>query len=145
MSREKLDSASKKMLNIAKTCGICTVWDRFDAQQPSCGFGNLGLCCTNCNLGPCRVDPFGEGAQVGVCGADADIISSRNLARNAAGGASCHSDHGRELAHILMQTGMGLTKGYRIKDEEKLFRIAEEFKVATAGKTKKKVAEELGR
>ena len=25
-----------------------TAWDRFDAQQPQCGFGKLGICCRNC-------------------------------------------------------------------------------------------------
>ena len=37
-------------------------------------------------MGPCRIDPFGEGPQVGVCGADADIIVARNLGRMIAAG-----------------------------------------------------------
>ena len=43
-------------------------------------------------MGPRRIDPFGEGAQVGVCGANA-MPPARNLARKIAVGASAHSDH----------------------------------------------------
>ena len=46
---------------LCASCGIETVWDRYDTQDPHCGFGRLGLCCKNCNLGPCRIDPFGDG------------------------------------------------------------------------------------
>ena len=48
-------------------------------------------------MGPCRIDPFKEGAQYGVCGADADTISARNIARHIAAGSACHNDHGREI------------------------------------------------
>src|SRR3989338_9845531 len=113
-----------KMQDIAKACGVETVWDREDAQTPHCGFGELGLCCKNCNLGPCRIDPFDEGAQVGTCGADRDIISARNLARHAAAGSACHSDHGREIARTLKLDGEGKAQGYQIKDPEKLRSIA---------------------
>ena len=60
------DSATKEMLKIAQEASIQTIWDRSELQEPHCGFGILGLCCKNCNLGPCRIDPFGEGAQYGV-------------------------------------------------------------------------------
>ena len=63
----------------AKQENIETVWDRHQAQQPQCGFCDMGLSCRICIMGPCRVDPFGEGPQTGVCGADADIIVARNL------------------------------------------------------------------
>ncbi len=64
--------------------GAKTVWDRHDDMQPLCGFGELGLCCDVCYMGPCRIDPFGERAQVGACGADAHLIVARNLARAVA-------------------------------------------------------------
>jgi hydroxylamine reductase (hybrid-cluster protein) len=81
--------------------GIETVWDRHEAQQPQCGFCDMGLSCRICIMGPCRVDPFGEGPQTGVCGADADIIVARNLCRMVAAGAASHSDHGRDLVEVL--------------------------------------------
>ena len=85
----------------ARQDGIETVWARHEAQQPQCGFCDMGLSCRICIMGPCRVDPFGEGPQTGVCGADADIIVARNLCRMVAAGAASHSDHGRDLVEVL--------------------------------------------
>ena len=86
------------MCDKARQEGLETVWERFAAQQPQCGFCELGLSCRICVMGPCRIDPFGDGPQRGVCGADADIMVARNLGRMVAAGAASHSDHGRDLA-----------------------------------------------
>ena len=74
------------LLEKAKQDGVVTVWDRHDAQQPHCGFCEMGLSCLICIMGPCRIDPFGEGPKEGVCGADADIMVARNLGRMIAAG-----------------------------------------------------------
>jgi len=132
------------LLEIAAQNNISTIWDRFMEQEPHCGFGTLGVCCKICNLGPCRIDPFGEGAQKGACGADADTISARNLTRNAAAGAACHSDHGRTMAKTLLDTGKGIAKDYSIKDPEKLKKLAKEFGIKMENKNDLKIAEELG-
>jgi len=134
-----------KLKKIAATCGAVTVWDRYQEQSPHCGFGTLGLCCKNCNLGPCRIDPFGEGAQVGTCGADADTISARNLARHMAAGSACHSDHGREIAHTLHLLGEGKATSYEIRSPEKLQKIAQEFGIDTNGKSPQELAKLLGK
>lgn len=81
MGEKSVDQASLKMLNKAAQEGIETAWDRYEKQQPQCGFGLLGICCRNCNMGPCRIDPFGDEPQEGVCGATADTIAARNLLR----------------------------------------------------------------
>lgn len=94
IEQKSIDLATQEVLKKAKDENIKTTWDRLELQEPQCGFGQLGLCCTVCAIGPCRIDPFGEGAKVGVCGADADTIAARNLARKIAVGASAHSDHG---------------------------------------------------
>ncbi len=123
--------------------GLETVWDRYEAQQPQCGFCELGLSCRNCSMGPCRVDPFGEGPQRGVCGADADIIVARNLGRMIAAGSASHSDHGRDLVEILRKVGEGKAPGYGIRSVEKLKRVAGEFGIAADGKTPEELAVEL--
>ena len=138
-----MDPASQMMARRAMDIGLELVWDRYEAQQPQCGFGSLGLCCTVCNLGPCRIDPFGQGPKQGVCGATAEIISARNLLRAAAAGSACHSDHGRHLAHTLKLVGEGKAKGYEIKDVEKLRKVAAEFGIATDGRPKETIALEL--
>ena len=59
------DKASQAMVKRAAQENIEIVWDRYEAMQPQCGFGSLGICCKICNMGPCRIDPFGEGPQEG--------------------------------------------------------------------------------
>lgn len=139
------DSASKKILKQAREENIETVWDRSQLQEPHCGFGLLGLCCTNCNLGPCRIDPFDEGAQFGACGADKDIIAARNLLRRCVAGSACHNDHGRDLAIALLALAQGKTQGYRIKAEGKLKDIAKEFSVLGENKSLSDIAGELAK
>ena len=70
-----IDVASQAMLVEAEKAGLEVAWDRLEKQQPQCGFGELGVCCRNCNMGPCRIDPFGEGPTRGVCGATAVTFS----------------------------------------------------------------------
>jgi len=53
------DSASEAVRKRAENQKIETVWERAASQEPHCGFGTLGICCKNCQLGPCRIDPFG--------------------------------------------------------------------------------------
>ncbi len=123
--------------------GVETVWDRLKKQEPQCGYCELGLSCRICVMGPCRIDPFGDGPQRGVCGADADIIVARNLARMIASGAASHSDHGRDLVEVLHKIGLGKAPGYTIKDPEKLKRIAKEYGVDTANISNEEIAKQL--
>src|SRR5512147_358239 len=104
---KSIHADTQAMLAVAKREGIETVWDRLAKQQPQCGYCSLGTSCRICAMGPCRVDPFSEGPQKGVCGADADIIVARNLARMIAAGSSSHSDHGRDLVDVLHGIGTG--------------------------------------
>jgi carbon-monoxide dehydrogenase catalytic subunit len=131
------------MLGVAEKGGYSTAWDRWEAMQPQCGFGSLGVCCRICNMGPCRIDPFGQGPQAGVCGADADTIAARNLVRMIAAGTAAHSDHGRDVAHTVLMTARGEAEGYEIKDEVKLKALAEEYGIDTSLKDKSKLAEEV--
>ena len=125
------DPAAKEMIEFAEKCGYETAWDRLSKQEPQCGFGLLGVCCRNCMMGPCRINPFGEEPKRGVCGATADIIVARNLDRMIAGGAAAHSDHGRRPALLLRDVAEGVNKDYSIKDAEKLKSIAERLGVDT--------------
>ncbi len=118
-----VDPAAQEMLVHARDLGAKTVWDRHDEMQPLCGFGDLGLCCDVCYMGPCRIDPFGERSQLGACGADAHLIVARNLARAVACGAAAHSDHGREVVEVLR----GATA---VANPEKLKTLAAEWGVA---------------
>jgi carbon-monoxide dehydrogenase catalytic subunit len=118
------DPAARQMLKKAREANIETGWDRFEAMQDVCGFGDLGLCCRNCMMGPCRIDPFGEGARKGVCGISADGMVARNLCRMVATGASAHSDHGAHILEVLDRIGRGENSDFEIKDPDKLTRLA---------------------
>jgi len=138
-----IDVASQAMLVEAEKAGLEVAWDRLEKQQPQCGFGELGVCCRNCNMGPCRIDPFGEGPTRGVCGATADIMVARGLLRMIAAGAAAHSDHARDAAHALKLTAEGKGGGYEIKDEAKLQSLASEYGIATEGRSKEEIALDL--
>ena len=131
---------AQQMIERAREEGIETVWDRLAAQEPQCGYCALGLSCRNCAMGPCRVDPFGEGPQKGVCGADADVIVARNLGRTIAAGSSSHSDHGRDILEVFGAMAHGDTMGYKVTDEAKLRRVAAELGVETEGRATDQVA-----
>jgi len=137
------DKASQEVLKQAEKDSVQLSWDRLEAMQPQCGFGDLGICCKNCRMGPCRIDPFGEGPQVGVCGANADTIVARNLLQHIAVGAAAHSDHGRDVAHALSLVGSGAAHDYGISDRIKLRKIAKIYDIATDGKKDIELAKEV--
>lgn len=134
---------AQKMIRHAKEEQVETVWDRLQAQEPQCGYCSLGLSCRNCSMGPCRIDPFGDGPQKGVCGANADVIVARNLARTIAAGASAHSDHGRDILEALYHVGAGDTDAYQVNDEGKLKTVAEEYGIDTGNKDPNEIARDL--
>ena len=112
------------MLSRRKAGDPLTVWDREDGQKPHCTFGEQGLCCRICYMGPCRIKPGSKGRSHGVCGATAEVIVARNFARMVAGGAAAHSDHGRTVAKTLLMAAEKPDSGYTIKDAGKLRKIA---------------------
>ena len=141
--KRTVDAAAQQMLDHAAEADIKTAWDRWDAMQPQCGFGGLGVCCRICNMGPCRIDPFGDGPQKGVCGANADTIVARNLSRMIAAGTAAHSDHGRDIAHTLLMAAGNPDADFKIKDDHKLRVLAEEYGVATTGRDTSQIAKDV--
>lgn len=142
-SQLAVSADAQAMIARARAEGIETVWDRLKAQEPQCGYCQLGVSCRNCTMGPCRIDPFGEGPQKGVCGANADVIVARNLGRTIAAGSSAHSDHGRDVLEVFAATAEGKTTGYEIRDETKLKALAAELGVAVDGRGKEDIARDL--
>ena len=131
---------AQQMLEKARIEGIETAWDRLKLQQPHCKFGQSGVCCRICTMGPCRIT---KKAPLGVCGADADVIVARNFGRFITGGAAGHSDHGRDCIEALHAVATGETSDYRIGDSEKLKRIAAELGIPTEGRDELEIARDL--
>lgn len=125
-----IDAASVEMLHKAADDGVVDAFARADAQGKVCTFGETGVCCRLCHMGPCRMTTK---SPLGVCGADADTIAARNLVREIAGGAAAHSDHGRGLVLLLKSVAQGRGGDYRIKDERRLRSAAGEWGVDIDG------------
>ncbi len=141
--RRSVDPAAVEMLRIADREGHATIWERYEQQQPQCSYGQLGTCCRICSMGPCRIDPFGEGPTHGVCGATADTMVARNLARMAAVGSSSHSDHGRKVAQLLKAVATGRNKDYRITDTQKLLAVASRLGIETENRPVTEIASDV--
>jgi len=132
-----------ELIEKAEEDGVELAWHRFMKQQPQCAFGQLGVCCRNCNMGPCRIDPFGSGATKGTCGATADTIVARNLLRMIAAGSASHSDHARDIVHVLEGTAKGKFKDYKLSDAEKLKMVAKALGIKTNGKNDDEIGTEV--
>lgn len=143
-SMEKsLDPAVRQMIAKAEEQGVETVWDRYQATTPQCGFGDTGLCCRHCLQGPCRIDPFGDGPQEGICGASADVMVARGLDRAIAAGTAAHSGHAKHLAHTMKKMALGQAEAYSIKSADKLKAVAQRVSIETAGKDDQQIALEV--
>lgn len=138
-----INPAAAELIEKAEREGVETAWHRFLEQQPQCGFGLLGVCCRNCMLGPCRIDPFGYGPSRGVCGADADTIVARNIVRMIAAGAAAHSDHARDILHVFELVAQGKTTAYKIADPEKLRSVATALGIPVEGRSEQEIARDL--
>lgn len=141
--RRTIDPAAQEMLRAAEAAKISTAFDRYKIQQPQCKFGATGVCCRICIQGPCRIIPSKPGQDKGICGADVFTIVSRNVVRYMAGGASAHSDHGREMAHTLLHMAEGHAPDYKITDPIKLIKVAKRVGIETEGRDLMEVARDV--
>ena len=135
---EQMEADSARLLETAKQVGIDVWQHRVKNQTPHCGFGEKGICCRICSMGPCRITPK---APKGICGATADTIAGRNYLRMAAGGASAHSDHGRECVWKLYDSEEG--GNYHVTDSAKLLKLAAEWGVPTEDRDLYDIAHEV--
>ncbi|MCD7841525.1 MAG: carbon monoxide dehydrogenase, partial [Lachnospiraceae bacterium] len=135
---EEFEAATNRLLETGAKVGADAYQFRVKNQTPHCKFGEQGVCCRICSMGPCRITPK---APRGICGCDAHGIVGRNFLRFTAGGAATHSDHGREICHTLYCTSPD--GNYKVKDPEKLIRIAHEWGVETEGKDIYDLAHEM--
>ena len=95
---EEFEAATNRLLETGQKVGADGWQYRVKNQTPHCKFGETGICCRICAMGPCRITPK---APRGICGCDAHGIVARNYLKFTAGGSATHSDHGREICHTL--------------------------------------------
>jgi carbon-monoxide dehydrogenase catalytic subunit len=135
--------STKEVLSQEVAKGVRTAYDRIQARgMAACLFGSGGTCCRNCNMGPCQIID-GVEEMIGVCGANADTVASRNFARIVAAGTAAHTDHAREMVRGFIETAKG-EGPHQIKDVDKLMRLARIFNIATEDREVNDIALELG-
>lgn len=135
---EEFEAATARLLETGAKVGADAWQFRVKNQTPHCKFGETGVCCKICAMGPCRITPK---APKGICGCDVHGIVGRNYLKFTAGGSATHSDHGREICHTLYESAAD--GNYKVKDPEKLLRIAKEWNVETEGKDIYDLAHEI--
>lgn len=140
---KSIDTATLAAIKCAAESGIPTVWERFQAQQPQCGFGETGLCCRHCMQGPCRISPFDDGPSAGVCGANADTMVARGVSRAIAAGTASHGGHAKHIAHTLLKSAEGKTPDYPIRDEVKLKAVAQRIGIPVDGRNVNDIAKDV--
>lgn len=140
------DNATRQMLKHAAEEHIDTVWDRYDNVQPGCKFGALGICCRICSMGPCRISLTpGKEPQTGACGANADTIAARNIARMIAAGTAAHSDHGRDVAQTLLHSAEKENFDYPVKNPDKLKEVAAVYGVPIKDRTIREISRDVAK
>jgi carbon-monoxide dehydrogenase catalytic subunit len=139
IEEQSIDPAAQEMLIHAENIGLSTAFSRVDDMAP-CNIGSAGMCCKLCGMGPCRLTKDGS---TGICGATIDTIQARNLARAIAGGASAHSDHGRDMAFTLKAVANGEAQGYQIRDIVKLRYLADFYGIEIEDRTPAEIANDL--
>jgi len=126
---EQMETENAKLQEVAVAAGASTWEDRKKALGVQCRFGEDGVCCNICSMGPCRITPK---SPRGICGADAHAIAGRTYLRHIAGGTATHSDHGREICHTLYSARAD--GNYKVTDADKLIKLAEEWGIEHEGR-----------
>ena len=83
------------------------------------------------------------GPKLGICGANADTIVARGLARSIAGGTASHSADAKHLVHTLLKWSRGEAPDYGIKDHAKFEAVLARVGITRDGKSDQELAGEL--
>lgn len=114
---------AQKLIDWSVEQKLETCFDRAQKMKP-CPIGKVGVCCKNCNMGPCRLTGKPGEVVTGVCGATVDTVAARNFLKMAAAGTSAHSDHARGMVETLLAVCEGHAPDFQIKDVAKLHKVA---------------------
>ena len=102
-------SADKTLERFVADLPLETSFHRVESQEIKCGFWLQGVCCRLCANGPCRITPD---SPKGICGADSDVIVSRNFLRAVSSGSGCY-------IHVIENTARNLKAAALAKNELK--------------------------
>ncbi|MDA8226705.1 MAG: hypothetical protein M0T74_03200 [Desulfitobacterium hafniense] len=131
--------ATKEIIQHLDKLGIETFLDRFEAQQPQCGFGLRGLCCRMCQWGPCRISSKNPR---GICGKDLNTMVIGNILRALVAGLAAHGRHAHECIMAVIAAAEGKAN-IKLVGEQRVWELAEKFGLDTEGKEFLQVAKEV--
>ena len=94
---EEFEQATERLLETGQKVGADSWQARVKNQTPHCKFGEEGICCRICTMGPCRITKKAPRRYLRRC--DAHGIAGRNFLRFTAGGRD--NSFGREICHIM--------------------------------------------
>lgn len=130
--------ATRELLDQMAGEGCETCFDRFEAQQPQCGFGLQGTCCRMCQWGPCRITGRNP---TGICGRDQAAVIMANLLRALCAGLSAHARHAHEVYLSIRAAARG-DAPIPLRGKERLVDLAGRLGVEATG-TPEAVAQRL--
>ena len=133
------DKAVVSMMKFFEEKNIDTCFDRFDTQTPNCAYGLTGVCCKACHMGPCKITPK---SPKGICGANEDVIASRNILRWMAGGVSSHGARSREIILNLKNVAKNGDES-KLLGKGKLIAVSKAFNIYDENKTLCTLADEI--
>lgn len=79
--RKTIENNAAEYLKYARVCGIDLSWNNYERMLPQDGFARLGLSCSDCLMGPCRINPFDRNECKTVCGLDKNGLAYRSMMR----------------------------------------------------------------
>ncbi|HUU50027.1 MAG TPA: hypothetical protein VMW81_03615 [Nitrospinota bacterium] len=141
--KKSIDPAVEHFLTKAFEQGIDLIWDRYEAAQPLCGFGELGLSCHDCFQGPCRIDPFGNRAQEGICGQNRDSFVANRYLKAASMGVLSRINHTLTLINSLNTLLKNLKKDKYQIDSKRLKDLAKSLGIGISGKSHERVLKDM--
>jgi carbon-monoxide dehydrogenase catalytic subunit len=135
--------AAERIIEWGESQQILTCFDRAEKMKP-CPIGKIGVCCKNCNMGPCRLTGKNAEAEVtGVCGATVGTVVARNFLKMAAAGTSAHSDHARGMVETLLAVAEGHAPDFKVKDVAKLHKVAGILEIPVEGREVNAIAKDV--
>lgn len=154
-----VDKQIEETVGYLRKKGVDTVWDVQAAYDSTlfglgdrCSFGSHGLCCRNCNLGPCRLGseelPFHMKLSIprvnrSSCGKTADSMVAGMFLQTVLRGTSSHIGHALHVARLFVKAAEG-SDYFPIKDEKKLYAVAKSLGIKTGQKQNLEIAKEIG-
>ena len=91
---EEFEAGTARLLETGAKVGADAWQFRVKNQTPHCKFGEQGICCRICSMGPCRITPK---APRGICGCDAHGIVGRIPTTAVRSATHCIAQHRMEL------------------------------------------------